>query len=96
MTKYTLGVDLTPDQIVAAREYIRLVRDPRLISDRIAEIAILPLEELQREWDAMPINDEKILSARLLLRLEGGEDKADADTIKIAKMPLSGEVGAGR
>lgn len=92
MSKYTLGVDLTPDQIVAAREYIRRVRDPRLISDRIAEIATLPLEEIQREWDAMPINDEKIHAARLLISLHGGEENVDAGTVAMAKMPMSSEV----
>lgn len=75
---------VAPDQVMAAREYIRRVRDPRRISDRIRAVASLPLDEVQAFWDKLPINEEKIQAAQLYIELCGGEDNVDPDVVAIA------------
>lgn len=84
MTDIVSVETVAPDQVVAAREYIRRVRNPRLVSERIKAVANLPLDEVQDAWDRQPINAEKIHAAQLLIELCGGEEYVEPDVVAIA------------
>lgn len=82
--------DVSPDQVVAAREYIRRIGNPDLVSERIVAVANLPLDKVQEEWDKLPINEHKIQSAQLLIRLRGGEKYVDPETVAMAHSTPAG------
>lgn len=89
---------VSPDQVLAAREYIRRIGDERFVSERIVAVAHLPLEEVHRAWAKRPPNDpEKIQVAQILIRLAGGEKNVDPRIVAIAHMtPAVSEAGAAR
>lgn len=88
MTRQTRKFDVNPGQVIAAREYIRRIGNPDLVAERIVTIANLPLDEVQEEWDNLPINEAKIQAAQELIKLRGGEQYVDAWTIEVAHAKL--------
>lgn len=96
MTERARKFDVNPGQVIAAREYIRRIGNPALVAERIVTVANLPLDEVQDEWDNLPLNEEKIQAARALIALRGGEKYVDPLTIEIAHatLPDAAEVDA--
>lgn len=78
---------VSPDQVLAAREYIRRIGDERFVSERIVAVAHLPLDEVDKAWAKRPPNDpEKIQAAQLLIQLSGGEENVDPRIVAIAHL----------
>lgn len=74
----------SPGQVIAAREYIRRIGGPELVSERIVKVASLPLDEVQAAWAKRPIDEEKIQAAQILIRLRGGEKNVEPRIVAIA------------
>lgn len=75
---------VAPDQVLAAREYIRRIGNPRLVAERIVAVANLPLGEVRRAWAKRPIDEEKIHAAQLLIELRGGEQYVEPHVVAMA------------
>lgn len=88
MTQSARKFDVNPGQVIAAREYIRRIGNPKLVAERIVAVANLPLDEVQEEWDNLPLNEAKIQAAQELIKLRGGEQYVDEWTIKVAHAKL--------
>lgn len=75
---------VAPSQVIAAREYIRRIGNPRLVSDRIAAVASLPLDDVKAAWAKRPIDREIIQAAQLLIELSGGEEYVEPHVVAMA------------
>lgn len=84
MTHEARRFDVSPGQVVAARELIRRRGGPGRVSAGVLEVANLPLEEVQEEWNGLPINEDKIQAAQLLIKLRGGEQYVSPRVVAVA------------
>lgn len=84
MTAAVTVDSVAPDQVLAAREYIRRIGSPRLVAERIVAVANLPFDEVQRAWAKRPLDWEKIHAAQMLIELRGGEEFVEPHVVAMA------------